>query len=207
MTRAGGISSAAYFFLPTREVGLGLGLAGLVVDDEPGLGGRHPAVGGDEVAVVLHRLGPVVHQVLVDVVGVEQRGVLEAGEQRLGDGLDQGLGVAVLGKAAQVRGVGGLPLREQLGGGGVEGGELGVAEDGGLDVGGRDAKLAVAGAAGRLEQRGAHGGEDLPVGAQGVEVAVGDAAAQVGVDVLQVLGLGAVDVARQVEVVVVLRRR
>ena len=27
-----------------------------------------PAVGGDQVTIVLHRLGPVVHQVLIDIV-------------------------------------------------------------------------------------------------------------------------------------------
>ncbi len=43
-----------------------------------------PAVGGDQVAVVLHGLGPVVHQVLVDVVGVDQRLVGVVGEQVLG---------------------------------------------------------------------------------------------------------------------------
>ena len=64
---------------------------------------RHPAVGGDEIAVVLHRLGPVVHQVLVDVVGVEQRRVAEGGEQVLGDGLDQRLGVAVLAEGRELR--------------------------------------------------------------------------------------------------------
>jgi hypothetical protein len=47
------------------------------------------------------------------------------------------------------------------------------------------------------------GREDLPVGAQGVDVAVGDAAVEVGVQVVQVLGLAGVDVARDVEVVVV----
>ena len=56
-----------------------------------------------------------------------------------------------------------------------------------------------------LEQRGAHAGEDLPVALERIEVALRDAAAQVAVDVLQVLRLGAVDVARQVEVEVVLR--
>src|SRR5690606_8722126 len=34
---------------------------------------RHPAVGNDQVGVVLHGFGPVVHQVLVNVVGIEQR--------------------------------------------------------------------------------------------------------------------------------------
>ena len=40
---------------------------------------------------------------------------------------------------------------------------------------------------------------------EGIDIAVGDAAAQVGGEVLNVLGLGAVDVAREVEVVVVFR--
>src|SRR5690606_17391810 len=53
-----------------------LGFALLVgFDDAPGLG--NPAVGGDQVGVVLHGLGPVVHQVLVDVVGIEQRRGME----------------------------------------------------------------------------------------------------------------------------------
>ena len=38
----------------------------VLLDDAVGLG--LPAVGGDQVAVVLHGLSPVVHQVLVDVV-------------------------------------------------------------------------------------------------------------------------------------------
>ena len=62
---------------------------------------RLPAVGGDEVAIVLHGLGPVVHEVLVDVVGIEQRRWPEGGEQVLGDGFDQRLGVAVLGEAGE----------------------------------------------------------------------------------------------------------
>ena len=94
---------------------------------------------------------------------------------------------------------------EQRGHAGVERGELGMAEDGGLDLADGDREPGVAGAVGRGEERGAHGGEDLPVAVEAVDVAVGDAAAQVGVDVLQVLGLGAVDVAREVEVEVVLR--
>ncbi len=80
-----------------------------------------------------------------------------------------------------------------------------MAEDGGLHFGDGKLELAVAGAVGRLEQGGAQAGHDLPVVAEGIEVALGDAAAQVAVDVLQVLRLGAVDVAREVEVVVVLR--
>jgi hypothetical protein len=75
---------------------------------------RHPAVGGDEIGVVLHRLGPVVHQVLVDVVGIEQRRLAERGQQVLGDGLDERLGVAVLAEAGEVRRGGLAPAGEDL---------------------------------------------------------------------------------------------
>ena len=92
------------FLLAEHEVGLGLCLLVLVLDDEPRLGGLAPAVVGDEVAIVLHGLGPVVHQVLIDVVGIEQRRGSKGGEQILGDGLDQRLGMTVLGEAFE-RGV------------------------------------------------------------------------------------------------------
>ena len=143
---------------------------------------------------------------LIDVVGIEQRRGLEGGEQILGDGFDERLGMAVLGEAFEQRGVGLLPLGEELGRGFVERGELGMAEDGGLHLGDGELQLAVAGAVGLLEQGGAHAGDDLPVvRSERIDVALRDAAAQVAVDVLQVLRLGAVDVAREVEVVVVLR--
>ena len=45
----------------------------LDLNDLAGLRALLPAVGGDQVAIVLHGLGPVVHEVLIDVVGVEQR--------------------------------------------------------------------------------------------------------------------------------------
>ena len=98
-----------------------------------------------------------------------------------------------------------LPLGEERGRGLVERGELGVAEDGGLHLGDGKLQLAVAGAVGLFEQGGADAGDDLPVAGEVINIALGDAAAQVAVNVLHVLRLGAVDVARQVEVVVVLR--
>jgi hypothetical protein len=67
--------------LADDEVGLVLGLLVLVVDDQPRLGGLAPAVAGDEVRVVLQGLGPVVHEVLIHVVGVDQLGLLERREQ------------------------------------------------------------------------------------------------------------------------------
>ena len=53
---------------------------------------------------------------------------------------------------------------------------------------------------GLLEQRLAHRWNDLPVAIQSVDVALQDAAAQVTIDVLDILRFGAVDVAREVEV-------
>ena len=99
-------------------------------------------------------------------------------------------------------------LDEELRRGIIERGELRVAEDGGLDFGDRHPQLAVAGAVALFEQGGANAGKDFPIGFQAqrvINVALGNAAAQMAVDVLQVLRLGAVDVAREVEVVVVLR--
>jgi hypothetical protein len=53
--------------------------------------------------------------------------------------------------------------------------------------------------------RAAHAGDNLPVASEVINIALRNAAAQVAVDVLDVLRLGAVDVAREVEIVVVLR--
>src|ERR1017187_8242991 len=113
--------------------------------------------------------------------------------------------MAVLGEAFQAGRVGGLPLREKSGGGLIEGGELRVAEDGGFDLADGHFELRVTGPAALLEKRGAHRRKNLPVAFEVINVVAGNAAAQVGVDVLQVFPLSAVDVAREVEVVVVLR--
>ncbi len=84
-----------------------------------------------------------------------------------------------------------------------------MAQDGGLEFGQRQREAGVAGVARRFKEAAAHARQYLPIGRQRaggvVQVAFGDAAAHVADDVLQVLGLAAVDVARQVEVEVVLR--
>ena len=67
---------------------------------------------------------------LIDIVGVEQRRGLEGGQQILGDGFDERLGMAVLGEALKQRDGGLLPFREEFFGFGGEGGELGVGEYG-----------------------------------------------------------------------------
>ena len=95
------------------------------------------------------------------------------------------------------------PLHEMGLQSGDEGAELGVTVDGGLELGGLDEEVVVAGAV-RLEQGGAEGGADLPILVEGIEVPRGDAAVEVAADVLDVLGLLGIDVAWQVEVEVVL---
>ena len=67
-------------------------LALLDLDHPVGLG--LPAIGGDEVAVVLHGRGPVVHEVLVDVVFIDERLAGVVGEQVFGQLGDDLLGMA-----------------------------------------------------------------------------------------------------------------
>ena len=98
-----------------------------------------------------------------------------------------------------------MPFGEELCGRFVKRGELGMAEDGGLHLSDGEIQRGVAGAGGFPEHGDAQAGHDLPVAAKRIQISLGDAAAQVAVDVLQILWLGAVDVAREVEVEVVLR--
>jgi hypothetical protein len=119
---------------------------------------------------------------------------------------DEGLGVAagsVGGEAFEARRIGRLPFGEEFVHAGLERGELRVPENGGLHVG--SGQFTIAGVFRLFEQGGAHGGDNLPVTIKGVDVTLRDAAAQMAVDVLDVLRLGAVDVAREIEVEVVLR--
>ena len=145
---------------------------------------------------------------LVNVVGVKQLGGFEGGEQCLGDGFNQRLRVAALAKAGEAACGGAAPSDKEFCGSLVEGCELGMAEDGRLDLGQRQFEAGIAGAAGGFKQCGTHAGQHLPVGGQrvvgGIKVALGDAAAQVALNVLQVLRLGTVDVPWQIQVVVVL---
>ena len=64
-------------------------------------------------------------------------------------------------------------------------------------------KLGVAGPLRRLKQHRSHPAEDLPVAGQIINITIGNAAAQVGVNILQVLRLRAINVAREVQIEVV----
>src|SRR5262245_41102983 len=98
-----------------------------------------------------------------------------------------------------------LPLTEELVHGVIERSELCVLQYRRLHISDRELQLAVARAVRFLEQRLAHGRDDLPVAVECIYVAFRDTAAQMAVNVLQIFRLGAVDVSRKIEVVVVLR--
>ena len=130
-------------------------LAVLVLDGPARLGSVDPAVVHDEEDVVVHDVVPVGHELLVDVVLIEQRDWLEAGQQVVADRGDQvvghGLGIDRLQAIGRcdVNQSSTLP-RTSAG----ELLELGGVEDGLLDVADIDSQVAVAGPVG-LEQRGA----------------------------------------------------
>ena len=171
------------------------------LDDAVGLG--LPALVGDQVAIILHGLGPILHQALIDVVAVNERLAGVVGEEALGELHDD-----LLGMAADVQRF--EPWDALLPPGGEvsvhaddEGGELGMLVDGGLDRRflHREAEIARAEL---LEQGVPELRADVPVAVERIDVGLRDAAPQVALDVLQILGRLAVDVARQVEVVLVL---
>ena len=137
---------------------------------------------------------------LVHVIRVDQGHGLKGGQQVFGQLRHQGFGLVAGLNALQCRQVARLPCGKAGGGLGVEGHKLRVGQHGSFHLGHGLLQLGIAFAQ-RLEQHVAQAGHDLPVGGQCVQVAVGDAARHVGLQVLYVFGLCAVDVARQVEVV------
>ncbi len=85
--------------------------------------------------------------------------------------------------------MGGTPAVEHRPHAAGEGSELGVSEDGAPYLRGRDARVAVPRTATVGEEGTPQGREDFPVVCQRVDVALGDAAVQVGAQVVQVLRL------------------
>jgi len=87
----------------------------------------------------------------------------------------------------------------------AEGTELWVVADGRTHLLRLDQRVGIARARVRPEERGADARHDIPELGQQVDVPVRHAALQMRLDVLKILGIGAVDVARDVEVEVVAR--
>lgn len=118
----------------------------LVLDGLAGSGGREPAVGQDQVDVVVHDLVPVGHELFVDVVFVEQWDGFEAGQQVVAEGGDQVVRCGVFVDSGECVAVRGEPVGGQCPGFVGELLELGGVEDGLLDLAHVDGQVAVAGA-------------------------------------------------------------
>ena len=173
----------------------------VLLDDAVGLG--LPAVGGDEIAVVLHRLRPVVQEVLIDVVFVDERLVGVVGQQILGKSGDDFLRMTTDLQLPQRLGALLPPSGEMLVHAGDEGGKLRVFVDRGLDRRLVHGEIEIAGAV-VLEQARCAASGKRPNSVAARQHRQRDAAVQMAVDVLNVLGLLAVDVAREIEIEIVL---
>ena len=141
---------------------------------------------------------------LIDRVGVNQRLADVVGQQALGEGGDNLLGMAARLHLAQRRGHLLLPGGKVRVHAGDEGGELGVLVDRGLDRGLVHGESQVAGAA-MVEQSLTELRADRPIGLEHIHITRGDTAAQVALNILKILGLLAINVARDIEVELILR--
>ena len=79
-----------------------------------------------------------------------------------------------------------------------------MAKDRGLHSNDWDSQLAVTRTVAILEQSRAYFGNDLPISFECINVALGNPAAQMSVNVLQVLRLAAINVARKIQIVGIL---
>ena len=83
--------------------------------------------------------------------------------------------------------------------------ELPMPENGVLHLRRLNASLAVARPSIADKQRLTQRGEDIPIGSELVEIAVGNAAVQMRVEIVQVFRLAGINVARDVQIIVVSR--
>ncbi|MNJ37218.1 hypothetical protein D3C77_320280 [compost metagenome] len=179
-----------------QQVGIGLALA-RAADDQ-----WLPAIDDQLVHVILQGGVPVILKVLVDVIRIQKRCGLEAMQQVFGQQLEQRLRLVANGDTGEVRAVLAVPAVKQIHHGLAEGVELGVVEDARLDLADRHCEVKVARAL-RLEQSAAQIRHYFPVALQGLDITLGDAAVQVGLDVLKILLFAGVDIARDIQVEVV----
>src|SRR5690554_704736 len=193
------------------QVGLVLGFGdhqiGLLLEFLPLFGhqfaqypARLPALLHQQVDVVLQAVGPVVHQDLINIVAIQQGHGLIGFQQVFTDLLNQLFGAVARSDLVQCRQFtpGGKRLQALFG----KGPEFRVVEDGAFNLRRRYQTAAVALPIGS-EQGMAQAGEHPPVGCQSVDIPVGDAALQVGAEVVQVFRFTAVDIAGNIQVVVV----
>src|SRR5690606_27568698 len=128
---------------------------------------------------------------------------VEPGQHILGNGVDQVARGVDLFDAGQEGGAGRDPAVQDGRDRCAKGREIRVVADGRAHLIGGNQWIGIARPRVRAEERGAQGGHDGPEVAQRVNVPLRHAAVEVGGDVLQILGVGAVDVAGDVQVEVV----
>ena len=181
----------------------------VLLDDAGRLG--FPAIGGDEVAIVLHGGGPVIHEVLVDIVLVYERLAGVMGEKLFRKFHDDALGMTVNLQPLEALAAPLSPVVEQ----GIhvlyERDELGMLVDGRLDGLLGYGQIKEADPHPRTLSLRARGEEclpqlraDFPVRLQGIQIGDGNPTLHMSFDVLNILGLLTVDVAGDIEVEVVL---
>ncbi len=149
------------------------------------MGRRLPAVAGDQVGVVPHRRRPVVHEVLVDRICIDQRLAAVVLKKSLAERMDELLRLEAWLECLELLCLRIAPCREV----GIhpldEGRELRMAIDAGLDGRLVDGQVQVALPVG-LEQRTAQLRANVPVGLQRVHVGHWNPALQMPFDVLPV---------------------
>lgn len=133
MSRAGGIGFGLVFAAANGEVWPRLGLPRLVFDDQLRRRSFDPADFCDAIGIVLHRLGRVVHQVLIDVIGIEQRHFAKGFQQALGQGLNENLRSVVLAERLELRRRCRSPSRKTRVNRCLKAGKFRMVENGGVD--------------------------------------------------------------------------
>ena len=179
-----------------------LGLAFLVSLQDATRAG-HPAIGSDDVAIVLHGFGPIIHEVLINRVGIDERLTFGMSQKVLRKVSNNFLRQAINLDLAQAQCCGGAPLGKMSLQSGDKRGELWMAVDGGFQLRSLNQEIVVAEAV-VFDQCSAEIGTDLPVIAERIQIAGGNAAVEMASDVLNIFGLLGVDIARQIQVVIVL---
>ena len=123
----------------------------------------HPAIRRENVAVVLHHLRPIVHQVLIHIVGIQQRRSFEEVKQILSDGGNQFLRMPVFAKAHQPWDVRLFPLLKKLGSIGIKRCKFSVTKNSRLHLSDGELQMGVTRAFRCLKQSRSHRRKHLPV--------------------------------------------
>ena len=142
---------------------------------------------------------------LIDVIFIDERDLGEAEEQILGNGFNQLFRLISDFQAFQPLQMRRTPSSKNIRHLRCIVRKFSMPQDRRLDGGRLDLWRAIARTLTRPEQFAANRWQDVPIGFERVDIADRNAAFQMRLDILKVFGFGAVDIARNIEVEVVLR--